>query len=407
LAFVKWHYSNKTNQLERKNVGLERQSNFLNWVLTSLEYAKEVRVFDFGMGYLSKFKKIRSRISNEKKRIGYQNAWAGFWAQLIEIVSICYIYFKIAIQTFTGVLSIGSFVLYFQAFQRLQTSLKSFLDSLVQLFQLRSFLNDLFIFLDLPEYEKQKSEVLLNPGKGINITQLSFSYPRSNKKALKNISLHCKPGSLIALVGENGSGKSTLVKLLTGLYHVEDEAINIYGVPVNKIPENQLRKKISVIFQDFNMYDATVTENIGLDLVVNNERIIDSAKATGADRFIKNFPLGYDTLLGTLFKKSEQLSGGQWQKLAISRALYRNSEIIILDEPTSHVDPIAESDIIENLKNNISDKIIILITHRLYNLKKADFIYAMHQGEIIEQGTFKELIVKEGLFKRMFEKQKL
>ena len=233
LAFLKWHYSNKTNKLEKKNVGLQRQSNYLNLVLTSLEYAKEVRVFDYGKNFLTKFKEIRTKISNDKKKINYQNAWAGFWAQLIEIVSICYIYFKIAVQTFTGVLSIGSFVMYFQAFQRLQTSLKSFLESLVQLFQLRIFLNDLFTFLDIPEYEKQTPHVVLYPEKGISINDLSFSYPGSQKQVLKNISLQCKPGNIIALVGENGSGKSTLVKLLTGLYHVQNDAININGQPIS------------------------------------------------------------------------------------------------------------------------------------------------------------------------------
>jgi ATP-binding cassette subfamily B protein len=409
LAYVKWYYSRKTNHLEKKNVTLERQSGNLNFVLTSLAYAKEVRLFGFGESFLNKFKGIRKKIFKERKVISYHNAWAGFWAQLIETIAVCYIYLKIAMQTFAGVISIGSFVMYFQAFQRIQSSLRSFLESLVQIFQLRLFLNDLFTFLNLPENKlRGKKTSISYPERGIDIDKLSFSYPGSDKQVLQNISLHCKPGNIIALVGENGSGKSTLVKLLTGLYHVQnDEAIKINGVSVNRIPENQLREKISVIFQDFNMYDATVKENIALNLNLESHKLIESAEATGANEFIGKFSDGYDTLLGKAFNKSEQLSGGQWQKLAISRALYRNTEIIILDEPTSQIDPIAEFTIIENLKKNIGGKIIILITHRLYNLKEADCIYTMHQGEIIEQGTFTELISKDGLFKKMYEKQKL
>ena len=408
LAYVKWHYSNKTNLLAKKNVPLERQSGYLNLVLTSLGYAKEVRVFDFGKSFLEKFKSIRHKISKEKKEINYHNAWAGFWAQLIEIVSICYIYFKIAVQTFKGVISIGSFVMYFQAFQRLQTSLKSFLQSLVELFQLRLFLNDLFLFLDIPEHEKKRGSAVTYAGKGIEIENVSFSYPNSEKEVLKNVSLKCMPGNIIALVGENGSGKSTLVKLLTGLYNVQKGIVTINGININTIRDDELREKISVIFQDFNMYDSTVKENIGLGVASPNEnKITSSAKATGADKFVEKLPLGYDTLLGRSFNKSEQLSGGQWQRLALSRAFYRDTEIIILDEPTSQIDPIAEFEIIKNLIKNIENKIVILITHRLYNLKEADCIYNMHQGQIVEAGTFNELIVKNGLFKMMYDKQRL
>ena len=408
LAYVKWHYSNKINLLAKRHVTLERQSGYLNLVLTSLGYAKEVRVFDFGENFLNKFKNIRHKISKEKKEIGYHNAWAGFWAQLIEIVSICYIYFKMAVQTFTGIISIGSFVMYFQAFQRLQTSLKSFLQSLVELFQLRLFLNDLFLFLDIPEHKKHIKTPTVYPGKGIEIADISFTYPGTEKEVLTNISLQCRPGNIIALVGENGSGKSTLVKLLTGLYHGQKGTIKINGVNINTIPDQELRDKISVIFQDFNMYEATVKENIGLGLAsTDDQKIKASAAATGADSFVGKLPSGYETLLGRSFNKSEQLSGGQWQRLALSRAFYRDTEIIILDEPTSQIDPIAEFTIIKNLIENIENKIVILITHRLYNLREAHCIYHMHEGKIVEAGTFNELISKNGLFKMMYEKQRL
>ena len=408
LAYVKWYYSNKINQHTKRYIPLERQSGYLNWVLTSLGFAKEVRIFDYGKSFLDKFKGIRHKISKDKREIGYHNAWAGFWAQLIEIIAICYIYFRLAVQTFAGVISIGSFVMYFQAFNRLQASLKSFLQSLVELFQLRLFLNDLFLFLDIPRDKKHPETPVIDSNKGIDIENVFFNYPGSDKEVLNNISIKCRPGNIIALVGENGSGKSTLVKLLTGLYTVQKGAIKINGVNINLISDQELRKKISVIFQDFNVYEATVKDNIGLGSTVpDNDKIKLSAEVTGANYFIEKLPLGYETLLGRSFNKSEQLSGGQWQKLALSRAFYRDTEIIILDEPTSHIDPIAEFTIIENLMKIIKDKIVILITHRLYILKKAHYIYHMHEGKITEQGTFEELISKNSLFKIMYEKQKV
>lgn len=407
LAFVRWYYSNKKSQLEKKQVGLERQSNYLNLVLTSLAYAKEVRIFGYGKSFHDKFKSIRQKIFTEKKAISYKNSWAGFWAQLIEIISICFIYLSIAIQTFKGIISIGSFVMYFQAFQRVQTSLRSFLESLVQIFQLRLFLNDLFSFLEIAGDTKQTLKVLPSNRAGIEILNVSFTYPGGQKEVIKNVSLTCRPGNLIALVGENGSGKSTLVKLLTGLYPVQKGKISIDGTDINLISNEDLRNKMSVIFQDFNMYDATVNENIALGLPISEKKIIESAEASGAKEFINKLPTGYDTFLGRAFYKSEQLSGGQWQKLALARAFYRDHEIIILDEPTSQVDPIAEFDIFENLGRNLENKIVLLITHRLYNLKKAHRIYTMHDGEIVEQGSFAELILKDGLFKMMYHKQKL
>ena len=408
LAYVKWYYSNKLNQLNRRHLSLERRSAYLNFILTSLGFAKEVRIFHFGNSFLENFKAIRNKIATDKREISYHNAWAGFWAQVIEITFICYIYFKLALDTFLGLISIGSFVLYFQAFQRLQAALKSFLQALVDLFQLRMFLNDLFLFLDLPENIKHEQQPLYHPGNGLEITNVSFSYPGSQKEVLKNITINCKPGNMIALVGENGSGKSTLVKLLTALYPVQSGSITLHGVALDKIPDEVLRQKISVIFQDFNSYEATVKENIGLGLnLLNDERMVQSATATGANEFIEKLPLGYDTLLGRTFNSSEQLSGGQWQKIALSRALYKKSELIILDEPTSHIDPLAEYKVINTLLKNIGDNIVLLITHRLYNLKKADCIYAMSEGVIVDQGTFDELVSRDGVFKTMYEKQKL
>jgi ATP-binding cassette subfamily B protein len=294
--------------------------------------------------------------------------------------------------------------MYFQAFSRLQTSLKSFLQSLVELFQLRMFLNDLFLFLDIPDDKKNIVTPAFSQA-GISIENVSFIYPDSEKEVLKNISIQCKPGNLIALVGENGSGKSTLVKLLTGLYSVKKGTIKINGVDINFISDEKLRKKISVIFQDFNAYETTVKENIALSTDIDEKRIRALALTIGANDFIEKLSSGYETVLGSSFNQSEQLSGGQWQKLALARALYKDTEIVILDEPTSHVDPIGEFTIIENLKNNLKDKIIILITHRIYNLKKADYIYNMNEGKIVEEGTFEELISQKSLFRTMYEKQ--
>jgi ABC-type bacteriocin/lantibiotic exporter with double-glycine peptidase domain len=212
----------------------------------------------------------------------------------------------------------------------------------------------------------------------------------------------------VAIIGENGSGKSTLLKLLSGLYKTEKGILNFDSYDANELPTSFFSKHISVVFQDFGKYHLTVEDNIGIgrsnpDTVKMKEVL---RKATGQD-LLETLESGLQTNLGRNYALGEELSGGQWQKIAIARALYKEHQVLILDEPTSAIDPLAEIDFFKTLKNGIGDKIIILITHRLYNLKLADYIYVMDDGRINESGSFDDLISREGYFYKYYNAQKL
>jgi ATP-binding cassette subfamily B protein len=412
IIAIRWYNGKSTYLLEKKSTALERQSGYLNQVLTTEIHAKEVRAFGFGSSFLKRFIEIRALLFREKKTLNKRQSIAGFIAQLVEIVVICFMYLRLALQTLAGVITIGGFILYFQAFQRLQSALKTWLQTVVQLYQSQLFLGDIFAFLDLPS-TKVKNITSNNITKAeldkLSVTNLSFTYPNSEKEILHDLNFSCESGDIIAFVGENGSGKSTLVKLLCRLYEIKQGEITVGTINLKEIPEEELRENISVVFQDFGKYYISITENIrlGFGETVNTEKITESAISAGAHDFIQALPLGYQTILGRSFINSEELSGGQWQKLAVARAFYRSSKILILDEPTSHIDPVAEYELFKEIKEKFKNKIVVLITHRLHNLKIADRIYVMKEGRIAEHGSFATLTSQNGLFKEMYIKQQL
>jgi len=218
--------------------------------------------------------------------------------------------------------------------------------------------------------------------------------------------MHCKPGSIMAIVGENGSGKSTLVKLLARLYHNQEGTILIDDTNINDIDSNSFRYNTVFLFQDFEKYFFSIKENIALgmeDAAIDDDKIKHAALLSGADAYVQQFKDGYATRLGRTFADSEQLSGGQWQKLGLARAFYKDAQIIVLDEPSSSIDPLAEHELFEHLKELAKTKIIILISHKLYNIRIADRIYVMQSGEVVESGSFTELINRKGLFNTMYE----
>ena len=412
IIAIRWYNGKSTYLLEKKSTVLERQSGYLNMVLTTEINAKEVRAFGFGSSFLNRFIEIRELLFREKKTLNKKQSTAGFFAQVVEIIVICLIYLRLALQTLAGAITIGSFILYFQAFQRLQGALKTWLQTMVQLYQSQLFLGDVFAFLDLPSTRTKRiapNDVNKTKWDKLIVNNLSFTYPNTEKAILHNITFSCEPGSVISFVGENGSGKSTLVKLLCRLYDIKEGEITIGTVNLKEIEEEKLRENVSVVFQDFGKYYISISENIqlGFGEKTDPKKITQSAISAGAHDFIQAMPLGYQTILGRSFINSEELSGGQWQKLAIARAFYRSSKILILDEPTSHIDPVAEYELFKEIKEKFKDKIVVLITHRLHNLKIADYIYVMSEGRIVEHGTFTTLIAMDGVFNEMYTKQQL
>jgi ATP-binding cassette subfamily B protein len=278
-------------------------------------------------------------------------------------------------------------VMYFQAFQRGLGYLRGLLGGVADLYEDNLFLSNLFEFLDL----KPKVKEPLHPRpvphpmqKGIVFDHLSFHYPPGNRKVLKDISLSIEPGEVVALVGENGSGKTTLIKLLCRLYDPVEGAITIDGIDLRQFPDlrqfatKELRREISVIFQDYAHYHMTARENIwfgNINLPPEHNRIAASAKHAGADDLITSLPKGYETILGKWFEEGEELSIGEWQKVALARAFLRDAQVIVLDEPTSAMDAKSEYEVFKHFHQLLKDRAAILISHRFSTVRMADRIF--------------------------------
>ena len=410
IAAVRWHYSRKLFEWEKNRTFLERESGYLNQVLTTDTYAKEVRIFNIGHFLLEKFSEVRKKLFKEKYRITSQRAKAGFFAKGAEILAMTISFGFIVYLTFLDRITIGDLVMYFAAFQKGQVAIQQSLTSLVGLYNNRLFLSHLFDLMNVKSLikdvgERQKLPTLID---SIRFENVDFVYPNTEKLVLQNVDIQFKKGESVALVGENGSGKTTLVKLLCRLYDPIGGSIVWDDVDFKNASLEDLRNQISVIYQDFSKYHFSVEKNISignLNVKAEQEKIKSAAKKSGADSFIEQFPEQYHQRLGRWFKNGVELSGGQWQKIALSRAFYKNSEIIILDEPSSAIDPLAEAEIFKNFMSLAKEKVLILVTHRLYNLQNVDKIIVLHEGKIVEVGNHSELITLNGRYKKMFEKQ--
>jgi len=409
-ALIRWHYTEKTVELREQQTQRERRSGYLRGVLTGRGYAKEVRIFDFGNFLLLQFLNLRSILRKEKRDLYLkQNVSIGM-AQSVEAVAVIGALGYIATWVIRGLITVGDIAMYYGVFQKGQSGINGVLKSFVSLHSNRLFLGHLFEFLDLePKIADSLDTVDLKEKiNTISIENLSFIYPGTQRTVLDNINLEIHAGEIIAIVGENGSGKSTLIKLINRLYEPTIGSIKINGKQLKQFSLHSFRKKLTVIFQLFSKYNASVNENIQYSDIHHKggkSKIVEAAQFAHSDDFISMLPQQYDTQLGRSFRQGEELSGGQWQKLALTRAFYKDADIIVLDEPTSFIDPIAEEDIFSNLRKLNKDKIMILITHRIYNLKMADRIFVMDSGKIIETGSHPELIKQDGLYKEMFDKQ--
>jgi ATP-binding cassette subfamily B protein len=410
-VLVRIRFSRIIYNWQRRRTQLERQSAYLGWMLTGEQFAKEIRLFDLGSWFSQEYLGIRKKLYKERVGITARRSFAYFLAQATAGVMVFSVFAFIIYQTIQGVLLLGDLVLYYQALQRGQNNLKNLLTSLSGLYEDNLFLANLYEFLDLKPriVEPEHPKLLPQPiQEGIVFHNVNFSYTDSARQALKNINLTIKPGETIALVGENGSGKTTLIKLLCRLYDPTSGSITVDGIDLCNFKIADLRRQISVIFQDYAKYHFSAAENIRLgniEVPPMDVSIYEAAMRSGAHDVITKLPQAYDTVLGKLFDRGEELSIGQWQKVALARAFLRDSQVIVLDEPTSAMDPKAEYEIFKKFRELIKDQAAVLITHRLSTVRMADKIYVMDGGSIIESGTHEELMRLQKSYAKLFETQ--
>ena len=411
ISLNKWLQGKRATDLEFSLAPKERESGYLFQLMTGIQWAKELRTYHFGRAFKEQFKSLRVEI-NQQKNINQQKSLRqNILAELLEVIALGFAIGYLALKTISHAIGLGTFILYLQGIQRMQSSAKAFFQSLLQVFQLRSFVKDLYGFFELSE-ENNLTAIQDFPQQleQLKIESLSFGYPNQTHPLLNNINLEGSRGQIIAIVGENGSGKSTLVKLLAGFYIPDYGNIWLNSIPLQEIDKTHFYQNSSFFFQDYEKYFITAGQNIHFDYKPSDaieEQMQVASQQSGASAFIEKLSKGYDTKMGSIFEGSEQLSGGQWQKLALARFFYKDAQLVVLDEPSSALDAFAELNLYTTIKTALKDKIVVLISHRLYNLKMADKIYVMQDGRIVQVGGFDQLIAEEGLFKSMYEKQKI
>ncbi len=411
LAISKLFYGQRQFQLEKSIIPEQRKAADLFSYVTTNNYAKELRVFNFGQFFTNRYRQMQRNIYEKRNRLHYIYMKKGMLVSFFEVLFVTLFYLVLIARSIAGTITIGGLIMYFQAFQRLQVSVQSFYKSGITLFQHQLYLQEIMKYLALPVPRSDDQSGIFRENIRIDeilVKKVSFAYHDTNRFVLQDINMQFSKGKFVAIVGENGSGKSTLLKLLCGLYKTRNGLLIYGGVNANDLPASFFSDNISVVFQDFGKYHLTVEDNIAIG---NNDPDTEKIKyvlnqATGQD-ILNTLQSGLKTSLGRNYALGQELSGGQWQKIAIARALYKDHQVLILDEPTSAIDPLAEIEFFNNLRAGMGDKIIILITHRLYNLKLADYIYVMDDARIKESGTFDELITKKGYFYQYYNAQKI
>ncbi len=410
-ALVRLIYSNKTYVWQRTCTAKERKTWYFHWLLTGESHAKEIRLFNLGPLFIKRHRNLRKELLNERLSIISRKAAADLVVQTINIIAVFGSLVFITLRAFEGSITLGDMVMYFGALQQGQSFLSNLLNAFSGLYEDNLFLKTLYEFLDLKPTVKESPNPIPLPyvmEKGISFEKVGFSYPGQGAKAIEDITLQIKPGQIVALVGENGSGKTTLIKLLSRLYDPAEGRITIDGINLRDLDIHDLRKQISVIFQDYTHYNLTARENIWLgnvDAPADTKNILQAAESSGADCVIGHLDKGYETILGKWFEEGTELSMGEWQKIALARAFLRDSQIIILDEPTSSLDPNAEDMIFRKFRQLTAGRTAIIISHRLSTVKMADCIYLLKNGQIVENGNHEYLMSLNGEYAKLFRTQ--
>ena len=408
--WLRLYYADILYNFQRLQTPEARKSAYFNWLLTGDRPSRELRLFGLGNYFKDLFRKSFLKQKEEEINIIRRRTLIEFISNLFKASALLITLLFIAHQTISGKISIGQMAMFLLAFRQGMIYIKDLFGSLAGLYEDGLFIGDTFEFLNLKENVIAEKPVI-SPSelkKKIEVNKLSFTYPGNSSRTIDNVSFEIRKGEVIALVGPNGAGKSTLVRLLCRLYDPDSGNIKYDGSEIMNMDPEEYRKYFSVIFQDFMLYNLTAGENIrmgDLDETDPEEKIKSSASITGIHELISKLPSGYETVIGNLFDDSRELSWGEWQKIALSRALFRDAPILILDEPSSSLDADTEHDIFSRFREIVKGRTSILISHRFTNVSLADRIIVLDKGSVAETGTHDELMKAGGLYFSMFTKQ--
>jgi ATP-binding cassette subfamily B protein len=387
-----------------------RMQIYLETVIAREDNVKEVKLFGLGPLLLQRYRDIFRRLYKADRALAIRRDGWGFVLGLLGTGALYGAYAWIALATVASRITLGQMTMYLMLFRQGQSAVSAILAAIGGMYEDNLYLSTLYEYLETPVAPSGDGRVRGPDGNdGVRFENVSFTYPGASQPALQHIDLHIPPGESLALVGENGSGKTTLIKLLTRLYIPDQGRILLDGMDLKNWDEDKLRQRIGVIFQDFSRYQFLVGENIGAGDVShfeNEQRWREAADKGMADEFIDELPSGYGTQLGKWFKDGQELSGGQWQKIALSRAFMRTgADILVLDEPTAAMDAAAEAKIFEHFRKLTQNRIAILISHRFSTVRMASQIIVIENGRIIERGTHEQLMELKGHYANLFSLQ--
>ena len=389
-----------------------RKMLYLGIVLTNDSVAKELKLFGLGNYFTKSYISLLQQHNNERLRIARQRVARGVALGIISALVYGVTLAAVITAALNGSVTIGDLTLYLGAFIQAQLQIALIIAAWTTIYQSGLFLTNLERFLSL----KAKMPSPMTPQRiqrplreGIRLEDVSFTYQNENKPVLQNLTFSLKPGQLVAIVGMNGAGKTSLIKLLTRLYDPTSGKIYFEDHELCEYDQIELQKEFSVVFQDYLQYQGTVRENIGfgdLSRMEDNAAIQTAARKTGADKVAQSLPSGYDTILGKWFDEGHQVSVGQWQTIALARAMIRPSSILILDEPTAALDAAAEAGFFRAVREQlVGDQIGIIVSHRFSTVRQADRILVLEDGKLVETGTHDELVSLGGLYSRLYELQ--
>lgn len=407
-------------QRMRRQSPERRQMSYYETVMTTDSYNKEVKLFSLGNFFVNQFRTLSVKFYKENRAILVKRYLINFLWSCLSLAVNAGIYLYVAVQAVAGRITLGDLTLYAQAAQQVSSSFQGILSGISSTYENNLFVSTLFDFL---EYEpkihspENPQPLLLNtntrngklvPGLSVEFRDVTFTYPGKREPALRNLSFKIEAGEAVALVGRNGAGKTTLVKLLSRLYDPDEGEILVNGRNVREYELKELRQQVGVIFQDYVTYYMTARENIGvgrLEQMEDKELIAAAATKSGANSVIEKLPNQYDTMLGRWFDQGTQLSGGEWQKIALARAFMRDASILILDEPTSSLDAQAEYEVFAHFRELTEGKTAIFISHRFSTVRLADRIFVLENGTLQEQGSHRELMNLNGRYAELFNLQ--